>query len=85
MSINVTSALDVLDDLYGRLEALNGRSHSDPDPTVRLSKDDSREKARVASELQFISSRLELTAALVRNEYWHARGEADPLNPERKD
>lgn len=85
MSINVTHALGLLDDVMNRLEDLNGRSHHDPDPTQRISKNDAREKARVASELQLISSRLELTAALVRNEYWHARGEADPLNPGRKD
>jgi hypothetical protein len=42
-----------------------------------------RQRARLSQNLQFVATRLELAAALVRVEYWHARGKTDPLRPER--
>lgn len=42
-------------------------------------------KAEKSRELLLLADRLELAANLVRNEYWVARGEGDPLLPDRSD
>lgn len=42
------------------------------------------ERARLSQDLNLLAGRLDLAAELVRNEYWFARGEDDPLNPERE-
>lgn len=42
-----------------------------------------RERAQMSQDLQLLATRLELAASLVRVEYWHARGERDPVNPDR--
>ena len=50
--------------------------------------DQTRSKARTfraekSREMLLLADRLDLVANLVRNEYWYARGETDPLNLER--
>lgn len=42
------------------------------------------ERARLSQDLNLLAGRLDLAAELVRNEYWFARGEDDPLNPDRE-
>lgn len=37
------------------------------------------ERAQKSQDLQYLAGRLELAAALIRNEYWIARGKPDPL------
>lgn len=44
-----------------------------------------REAARRSQALNLLASRFELGAALTRVEYFHARGEADPTQPDRLD
>ena len=42
-----------------------------------------RRRAEMSQMLQLLATRLELAAATARIEYWYARGESDPLNPNR--
>lgn len=42
-------------------------------------------KAQRSQALQLLATRFELAAALTRIEYWYARGETDPLVPDRED
>lgn len=84
--IDLAQALAILDETADQMESINARSHSDPDPHGSGgTKEERADKARVSATLQLISTRLELAASLVRIEYWFARGETDPLNPERRD
>lgn len=66
------------------IEELQGRPLDEQDAVENQSTGDARrERARLSQNLQYVATRLELAAALVRVEYWHARGRPDPLHPER--
>lgn len=40
-------------------------------------------RAQKSQELQLLATRFELAASLVRVEFWHFKGEIDPLNRRR--
>lgn len=68
-------------------ELLDGLDKFDLDETGAI-EGQTKSKARTlraekSKELLLLADRLELAANLVRNEYWYARGEVDPLDPER--
>lgn len=64
---------------------LNGREFDDRKALTEQNKSNARkERARMSQDLNLLAGRLDLAAHLVRNEYWFARGEADPLRPERR-
>lgn len=69
------------------VELVDTLDHQDLDETAALtsqSKGDARrQRAQMSQDLQLLANRLELAASLVRVEYWFARGESDPLRPDR--
>ena len=82
--IDLERLRNVLTEVNVMVEDLDGVALDDTAAITSQSKSKAREvKARRSQDLQLLASRLELAAHLVRVEYWYARGEADPLNPER--
>jgi hypothetical protein len=80
---NVVSCLREADAL---VQNLHGRELDETDAITSQSRGTERKRrAQMSQDLQLLATRLELAASLVRVEYWHARGETDPLRPERRD
>lgn len=66
--------------------ALHGQELDETDAVSNQSKGEARrQRAQLSQDLNFLATRLELAAALVRVEYWWARGEDDPTTPGRAD
>lgn len=93
--IDLSQVRAVLRDCQGLIEHLDGLAHDDSALfTENMSGAQKRQVAKQAAKqaqverskaLLLLGDRLQLAAALVNNEYWFARGELDPLNPERED
>lgn len=82
--IDLERVRGVLGQVHDLMEDLEGQDLDDSRAVEDQSKGKARqERARKAQDLQLLASRLEFAAALVRNEYWFARGELDPLDPQR--
>lgn len=80
--IELNRVRNVLAEVQELVETLDGVDLDETDALTSQSKSKSRaEKAARSQELQLLANRLELAASLVRVEYWHARGESDPLAP----
>lgn len=78
--IDLSRVRAVLADVEPLIRELDGLELDDSDAITSQSKGKARqERARRSQELQLLASRFELAAALVRIEYWTARGEMDPL------
>ena len=76
-------AQDLAVDLHG--EELDERDATSS-PKGGVAKGEARRRrAELSQNLQFLAARLEMAAALARNEYWYARGEVDALDPDRDD
>jgi hypothetical protein len=74
----------VMREVDALIDALHGQDLDETAAVTHQTKNRSRqERAQMSQHLNLLASRLELAAQLVRNEYWVARGEADPLNPRR--
>lgn len=68
------------------IEDLDGKELDETDAVTSQSRGELRKvKAQRSQDLQLLATRLELAGALVRNEYWYARGEQDPTRPQRRD
>lgn len=84
--INLHIVRRVLDHASEMVDSLDGLPLDESDAITSQSKGEARRiRAQRSQDLQLLATRLELAAALVRNEYWFARGEIDPLNPDRED
>lgn len=84
--INLSAARRALTDAQDLIERLDGRELDETTAIVSQSRGAARkERAQMSQDLQLLATRLELAAQLARVEYWYARGEHDPLNPERED
>lgn len=82
--INLTRVRDVLAEIEELVDDLDGIDLDETKAVESQTKGKARqERARRSQELQLLGNRLELAASLVRIEYWHARGEQDPLDPAR--
>lgn len=78
--IDLNRVRHVLDEAQELVDDLHGLQLDDSTAVTSQSKGKARqERAQRSQELQLLATRLELAAALVRNEYWFARGEPDPL------
>jgi uncharacterized membrane-anchored protein len=65
---------------------LDGQELDDREAVTSQSRGEARRRnAQLSQDLQQLAAKLELAAALVRNEYWYARGEEDPLEDGRDD
>jgi hypothetical protein len=68
------------------LTELDGVDLDDTSAIASQTKTKAREaRAEMSKSLLLLADRLDLCASLVRREYWFARGEIDPLNPDRED
>lgn len=84
--INLSLVRNVVDDVVDLITTLDGIELDESDAVTSQSKGEARRiRAQRSQDLQLLASRLELAAQLVRVEYWYARGERDPINPERED
>jgi len=82
--IDLTRVRIVLAEVGALVEELDGAELDETAAIDSQTKSKARSiRAKRSQNLQLIAGRLELAAQLVRNEYWFARGEIDPLNPER--
>lgn len=82
--IDLTRVRACLKDADRLVTTLDGQSLDETDALTSQSKGAARvRKAEMSQDLQLLATRLELAAALVRVEYWYARGEDDPLTPGR--
>lgn len=73
----LVECLQIVDELHGlaldESDAIEGKGRAE----IR------QERARMSQDIQLLATRLELAAAAARIEYWYARGERDPLSPDR--
>lgn len=84
--IDLSRVKTVLSEVQDLVEDLHGLDLDDSDAITNQSKGNARrERAQRSQELQLLATRLELAAALTRNEYWFARGEKDPLSATRSE
>lgn len=84
--IDLSRVRNVLNEVNDLVDELDGVSLDERDAVTSQSKGQARQaKAQRSQELQLLAHRLEFAASLVRNEYWFARGESDPLDPDRED
>jgi hypothetical protein len=84
--IDLSKVKFVLQEVQALIADLDGLNLDDSAAVTSQSKGLARqERARRSQELQLLATRLELAAALTRTEYWFARGESDPFDPERVD
>lgn len=82
--IDLSGVKSVLAEVQALVNDLDGRELDDSAAITSQSKGAARQaKAQRSQDLQLLATRLELAAGLVRNEYWFARGEVDPLNRRR--
>lgn len=82
----MTKTRAILAECTELIDSLDGQDLDETNAVESQSKGAERKRrAQLSQDLNFVASRLELAAALVRVEYWYARGEDDPTNPNRKD
>lgn len=83
--IDLTRVKSVMTEIELLIRELDGVELDETDAVASQSKGQARQlKAQKSQELNLLGQRLDLAAALVRNEYWFARGEVDPLNRDRQ-
>lgn len=79
--IDLNRVRHVLAEVNTLVADLHGQDLDETDAITSQSKGQARvRKAQLSQDLQLLATRLELAAQLVRVEYWHARGETDPLD-----
>lgn len=84
--IDLTRTSVVLREAHELIGALHGKSLDETDAITSQSKGQARqEKARMSQDIRRLAELLQLASTLTTNEYWYARGERDPLNPQRSD
>lgn len=84
--IDLSRVKSVLVDVEALVSELHGLDFNDPQSWTNKTKGEIRElRAQRSQELQLLATRLELAASLVRVEFWHAKGEVDPLGRRRRD
>ena len=84
--INLDNAARAVREAQRLLDELHGLDLDESDAVTSQSRGETRKiKAQRSQDLQLLANRLELAAALVRVEYWYARGETDPCRPDRRD
>lgn len=84
--IDLTRVRSVLKEAQTLIDDLDGLDFDDTEAVTSQSKGHARQvRAQRSQDLQLLATRFELAASLVRVEFWYARGENDPLNPERDD
>lgn len=82
--IDLSRVRNILREVEELIEELDRLDFDDTRALTDQSKGRARQRrAEKSQELQLLATRFELAASLVRVEYWHARGEADPLNDAR--
>lgn len=82
--IKLTRVRNVLAEINEMVDELDGVDLDETDAVTSQSKGEARKvKAQRSQDLQLLANRFELGAALVRNEYWFARGEQDPIDQGR--
>jgi hypothetical protein len=78
--INFTRLKVVLEEVDALVEDLDGKDLDETAALTSQSKGEARQlRAQMSQDLQLLASRLELSAQLVKIEFWNARGEGDPL------
>lgn len=83
--IDLSGVKSVLQEILPLVKELDGLDLDETKALADQSKGRARQdRAQRSQELNLLASRLELAAQLVRNEYWYARGETDPLNRRRR-
>lgn len=83
--IELSRVKSVLVEVSALMKGLDGINFEDRDAISNKPPGKVREeKARVSQDLNLLADSLELAAQLVRVEYWHARGEVDPLDRRRR-
>ena len=81
-TINLARVQAILAEADEIVEDLDGRSLDESDAVTEPKAAVRHEKAALSRQLQFLATRLELAAALVRSEYWTSRGFTDHINGE---
>lgn len=82
--IDLTRVREVLSEALSIVDDLDGLALDESDAVASQSKSKARQvKAQRSQDLQLLATRFELAASLTRIEYWYARGENDPLTPDR--
>lgn len=82
--IDLERVKGVLKEADTLMASLDGKELDDQRAIADQSKGRARQdRARMSQDLQLLATRFELAAALVRIEYWYARGESDPTQPQR--
>ncbi|WP_028638591.1 hypothetical protein [Nocardioides sp. URHA0032] len=83
--IDLSRVRNVVGEATKLIDDLHGIELDETDALVSQSKGKMRmERAQRSQDLNLLATRLELAAALVRVEYWCARGERDPIDPDRR-
>lgn len=78
--IDLSIVRDVLGEVSTLVESLDGEALDETAAVESQAKTRTRqERARLSQNLQYVAAQLDLAAALVRNEYWVARGKPDHL------
>lgn len=90
--IDLSKVRDVLGDCEDLIASLDGVQHEQDlvegpmsGSLKRATAEARTAKAERSKALLLLKDRLELAASLVGIEYWYARGEIDPLSPDRED
>lgn len=78
--IDLNQTRTILEECLDLVEELDGIEHADTGDNRTKGRE---ERVLRSRQLQLLSDRLSLASSLVRNEYWVARGEHDPLDAVR--
>lgn len=82
--IDLSRVVSTLTDVDALIDALDGKELDETEAIGNQSKGAARqERARTSQDLSLLADRLDAAAALVRLEYWSARGKGDPTRIER--
>lgn len=83
--IDLKAVKSVVAEIESLIDTLDGQDLDETTAVAEQSKGKARqERAKMSQELNLLADRLMMASTLVRNEYWFARGEIDPLNRERE-
>jgi len=82
--IDLTTLKRCLEQVDTLVEHLHGKDLDERKAVGEQTKSlDRTTRGQLSQDLNLLASKLDLAAALARNEYWVARGEPDPLRPRR--
>jgi hypothetical protein len=84
MTINLDRTKAILAESEALVRALHGQDLNERSATTQGGGAQRAERAKKSQDLLLLAERLELAAAMVRIEYWHARGHGDPIQPNRR-